>query len=122
MNNQENQDDSFSESGSASKLVGYAPLSGPSIKRNSSKKSTRFKEDECYVEITVDVRDDSISVQNIKGRNSETASLTRKFEEKPSTLGSHLSFQLRQVSLGMKRMASSTRFNKVDRKIGRAHV
>ncbi|XP_030960173.1 respiratory burst oxidase homolog protein B-like [Quercus lobata] len=115
MNNQENQDDSFSESGSASKLVGYAPFSGPSIKRNSSKKSTRFKEDECYVEITVDVRDDSISVQNIKGRNSETASLTRKFEEKPSTLGSHLSFQLRQVSLGMKRMASSTRFNKVDR-------
>ncbi|XP_050273996.1 respiratory burst oxidase homolog protein B-like [Quercus robur] len=115
MNNQENQDDSFSESGSTSKPVGYAPLSGPSIKRNSSKKSTRFKEDECYVEITVDVRDDSISVQNIKGRNSETASLTREFEKKPSTLGSHLSFQLRQVSLGMKRMASSTRFNKVDR-------
>ncbi|KAM3704810.1 hypothetical protein ACB098_03G033100 [Castanea mollissima] len=115
MNNQENQDDSFSESGSTSKLVGYAPLSGPSFKRNSSKKSTRFKEDECYVEITVDVHDDSISVQNIKGRNSETASLTRKFEKKPSTLGSHLSFQLRQVSQGMKRMASSTRFNKVDR-------
>ncbi|KAF3943851.1 hypothetical protein CMV_029623 [Castanea mollissima] len=115
MNNQENQDDSYSESGSTSKLVGYAPLSGPSFKRNSSKKSTRFKEDECYVEITVDVHDDSISVQNIKGRNSETASLTRKFEKKPSTLGSHLSFQLRQVSLGMKRMASSTRFNKVDR-------
>ncbi|KAL0005999.1 hypothetical protein SO802_013560 [Lithocarpus litseifolius] len=115
MNNHENQDDSFSESGSTSKLVGYAPLSGPSFKRNSSKKSTRFKEDECYVEITVDVRDDSISVQNIKGRNSETASSTRKFEKKPSTLGSHLSFQLRQVSLGMKRMASSTKFNKVDR-------
>ena len=115
MNNQENQDDSFSESGSASKLVGCAPLSGPSFKRNSSQKSTRFKEDECCVEITVDVHDDSILVQNIKRRNSETESLTRKFEKKPSTLGSHLSFQLRQVSLGMKQMASSTRFNKVDR-------
>ncbi len=118
MEIQENQNDSCSETESTSSTrVAYSgPLSGPLVsnKRNSSKKSARFKDEE-YVEITLDVRDDSVSVQNIRGGDSETAYLASQLEKRPSSLGSQLSFKLRQVSQELKRMTSSKRFNKVDR-------
>ncbi|XP_041020107.1 respiratory burst oxidase homolog protein B [Juglans microcarpa x Juglans regia] len=124
MEIQEKQKDSFSESESGgggsttATRVGYSgPLSGPLIsgKRNSSKKSARFKdEDECYVEITLDVRDDSVSVQNIRGGDSETAYLASQLEKRHS-FGSQLSFKLKQVSQELKRMTSSKRFDKVNR-------
>ncbi|KAK4595774.1 hypothetical protein RGQ29_014033 [Quercus rubra] len=116
MEIQENQSDSLSDSDST--RVGYSgPLSGPLVsnKRNSSKKSARFKDEECYVEITLDVRDDSVSVQNIRGGDSETAYLASQLEKRPNSLGSQLSFKLRQVSQELKRMTSSKRFNKFDR-------
>jgi len=120
MEIQGNQRDSFSESESigSSTRVGYSgPLSGPLIsnKRNSSKKSARFKDEECFVEITLDVRDDTVSVQNIRGGDSETQYLASQLEKRPSSLGSQLSFKLRQVSQELKRMTSSKTFNKVDR-------
>lgn len=119
MEIQENQSDSLSECDSTSSTrVGYSgPLSGPLVcnKRNSSKKSARFKDEECYVEITLDVRDDSVSVQNIRGGDSETAYLASQLEKRPSSFGSQLSFKLRQVSQELKRMTSSKRFNKFDR-------
>ncbi|KAB1202200.1 hypothetical protein CJ030_MR8G006581 [Morella rubra] len=121
MEIQENQHGSFSESESAgsTRSVGYSgPLSGPliSCSRNSSntKRSARFKDEECYVEITLDVRDDSVSVQNIRGGDSETAYLASQLEKRPS-LGSQLSFKLKQVSQELRRMTSSKRFNRVDR-------
>lgn len=118
MEIQENQNDSCSETESTSSTrVAYSgPLSGPLVsnKRNSSKKSARFKDEE-YVEITLDVRDDSVSVQNIRGGDSETAYLASQLEKRPSSLGSQLSFKLRQVSQELKRMTSSKRFDKVDR-------
>lgn len=82
-----------------------AGFSGPLISNNSnkksSKKSARFKDEESsYVEITLDVRDDSVMVQNIKGADSqETALLAGQLlEKKPSSLGSQLSFRLRQIT------------------------
>lgn len=115
-----NQRDSFSDQSESagSSRVGYSgPLSGPLVshKRNSSKRSARFKDDDCLVEITLDVRDDTVSVQNIRGGDTETAYLASQLEKRPSSLGSQLSFKLRQVSQELKRMTSSKRFNKVDR-------
>lgn len=123
MEIQEKKRDSFSESesggGSTTSRVGHSgPLSGPLIsgKRSSSKKSARFKDEveECYVEITLDVRDDSVSVQNIRGGDSETAYLASQLEKRHS-FGSQLSFKIKQVSQELKRMTSSKRFDKVDR-------
>ncbi|KAF5189531.1 Respiratory burst oxidase protein [Thalictrum thalictroides] len=111
---------SFSESESAanSSRIGFSgPLSGPlnSNKRGSNKPSARFKDDESLVEITLDIRDDSVSVQNVKGGDSETTILASRLERRASSLGSHLSFRLRQVSHELKRLTSSKRFNKIDR-------
>lgn len=120
MEIQENQQDSWSEteSNTSSTRIGYSgPLSGPLVsttKKNSSKKSARFKDEE-YVEITLDVRDDSVSVHNIKGGDSETAFLASQLGRKHPSLGSQLSIKLRHVSQELKRMTSSKRFDKYDR-------
>ncbi|WRX25546.1 NADPH oxidase Respiratory burst - like 1 [Theobroma cacao] len=106
----------------SSNRVGYSgPLSGPILmnnKKSSSKKSARFKDgDDEYVEITLDIREDSVSVQNIKGGDPETAMLATRLEKRPS-FGSQLSFRIRQVSQELKRMTSTKAaapFNKVDR-------
>lgn len=115
MEIEENQIETWSENGST--RVGF---SGPlmSKRNNSSKKSARFnlKDEEEYVEITLDVRDDSVSVQNIRGGDSETALLASRLEKRPSSsLGSQLSFRLRQVSQELKRMTSVKKFDRVDR-------
>ncbi|CAN1858527.1 Respiratory burst oxidase homolog protein B [Linum perenne] len=95
--------------------VGYSgPLSGPLVTTTKkAKKSARFKdqeEDKEYVEITLDIRDDVVSVQNIQ----ETALLAGQMERRRSgsSLGSHLSFRVRQVSQELKKKAA---FGKVDR-------
>ncbi|XP_060219206.1 respiratory burst oxidase homolog protein B-like [Lycium barbarum] len=101
-----------SDSGSVrSSRVGF---SGPLV---SGKRSARFNDDESYVEITLDVRDDSVTVQNIKSAaDQEPALLASRLEKRPNkTLGSHLSFHLRQVSKELKRMTSSNKFHKIDR-------
>ncbi|KAJ1385554.1 Riboflavin synthase-like beta-barrel [Sesbania bispinosa] len=115
----DNQQESWSETESTesrrSSRVGYSgPLSGPLVsnKRNGSKnKSARFKDDNEMVEITLDVRDDSVSVQNIRGGDSETAFLASRLEMRPTSL----SARLRQVSQELKRMTSSKAFDRVDR-------
>ena len=120
MEIQHSKHDSWSDTESTSSTrVGYSgPLSGPILvknKKNSSKKSARFKDDDEYVEITLDIRDDSVSVQNIKGGDSETAMLATRLEKRPS-FGSQLSFRIRQVSQELKRMTSTKPpSNKVDR-------
>lgn len=107
--------------------VGYSgPMSGPLVTnktRNSSKKSARFKDQNDYVEITLDVRDDAVSVQNIIGAgDQETALLASRLEQQPrASLGSQLSFRLKQVSQELRRITSSNgaggvrAFDKVDR-------
>lgn len=125
METQENQHESWSEpettTESRRSRVGFSgplsgPLSGPIVtnkRRNGSKnKSASFKnEDGEMVEITLDVRDDSVSVQNIRGGDSETAYLASRLERKPSSLSS----RLKQVSQELKRMTSFKTFDKVDR-------
>ena len=123
MEIQENQQESWSETestGSRGTRVGFSgPLSGPIVahnhKRNSSsssKKSARFDDDNEMVEITLDVRDDTVSVQNIRGGDSETVLLASRLEKRPSSL----SARLRQVSQELKRMASTPKaFDRVDR-------
>ncbi|KAL6278582.1 hypothetical protein ACE6H2_022183 [Prunus campanulata] len=122
MEIQEHRCDSLSETESTG--VGHSgPLSGPLVtnkRNNSSKRSARFKgsdQEECYVEITLDVLDDTVLVHNIRGGDSETAMLASKLERRPSSLslGSQLSFRLRQVSQELKRMTSSKSFKRVDR-------
>ncbi|KAJ1380897.1 Riboflavin synthase-like beta-barrel [Sesbania bispinosa] len=117
MEIQENPQESLSETestGSRSTRVGFSgPMSGPLVtnKRNSSKKSARFKDEEDFVEITLDVRDDTVSVQNIRGGDTETALLASRLEKRPSSL----STRLRQVSRELKRMTSSQKFDRMDR-------
>ncbi|KAK7269361.1 hypothetical protein RIF29_22086 [Crotalaria pallida] len=121
MEIQENQQESWSETGSTgsrSTRVSFSgQLSGPIVsnKKSSSKnKSSRFMDydNDEMVEITLDVRDDSVSVHNIRGGDTETVLLAAsRLEKRPSSL----SARLRQVSKELKRMASSNSFDKVDR-------
>lgn len=111
---------SYSETASESSLhsarVGFSgpmsgPLSGPLVGKkggSSSKKSARFKQDDDeYVEITLDVHDDSVSIQDIKGADQETALLATQLEKRPNNkLTSQLSSKLRQVSQELKRVTS----------------
>ncbi|PQQ06463.1 respiratory burst oxidase homolog protein B [Prunus yedoensis var. nudiflora] len=122
MEIQEHRCDSLSETESTG--VGHSgPLSGPLVtnKRNNSSqkncKVQRQRSRRMYVEITLDVRDDTVLVHNIRGGDSETAMLASKLERRPSSLslGSQLSFRLRQVSQELKRMTSSKSFKRVDR-------
>ncbi|KAJ8772061.1 hypothetical protein K2173_027238 [Erythroxylum novogranatense] len=104
------------ESNKSTRISYSGPLSGPLVTGigNSNKRSARFKEEE-YVEITLNVGDDSVSVQDIKGGDSETMLLASQLEKRHHrSLGSQLSFRLRQVSQELKRMTSK-KFDKVDR-------
>lgn len=130
MEIQENQiNDWLSETestGSTSRRTLYSgQLSGPLVATTkTTKKSARFKDEEDYVEITLDVRDDSVLVQNIRGAgagDSESAAfqlaaqLEKRQLPKSSSLGSQLSFKFKQVSQELKRMTSSKKLQKIDR-------
>lgn len=112
---QENKHESWSEpesTGSRSSGVGLSgPLASKKQRNRSKNKSASFKDDGEMVEITLNVRDDSVSVQNIRGGDTETAFLASQLEKRPSSL----SAKLRQVSQELKRMTSFKAFDKVDR-------
>ncbi|RYQ90301.1 hypothetical protein Ahy_B09g096463 isoform D [Arachis hypogaea] len=100
--------------------VGFSgPLSGPIMtnhkKSGSSNKnkSERFSDEgNELVEITLDVRNDSVIVQNVRRGDSETTYLASRLEKRPSSLGQ----RLRQVSQELKRMTSAPKaFDKIDR-------
>lgn len=100
-----------------SKRVGHSGPLVTSKMRSSSNRSARSKEDDqCYVEVTLDVHDDdTVVLRNIRGADPETlAKQASKPEGRPS-LASQLSFKLKQVSHELKRMKSSLSFKKVDR-------
>nr|API61821.1 respiratory burst oxidase-like protein B [Fragaria x ananassa] len=90
------------------------PLVTGSKTRSNSNLSARFKEDDqCYVEVTLDVCDDNTFVlRNIRGAD-EPGSTSARIEGRPS-LASQLSFKLKKVSHELKRMKSSLSFKKVD--------
>lgn len=129
----ENDDLSVEMERSASGRIGHSgPLSGPLSKRSGggggSRKSARFNvpsdsapaadDDETYVEITLDVRDDSVAVHSVKTagggecEDPEVTLLARTLEKK-SSFGSavirNASSRIRQVSQELKRLASLSR-------------
>lgn len=106
------------------------PLTSTGILKNGREssdrkaRSARFENDGNgeYVEITLDVRDDTVSVHDIRGAlgdRQETALLASGLELKPSSLGSLLPLRrLRHMSQELRRMASTSSsrgFNRMDR-------
>ncbi|RAL41438.1 hypothetical protein DM860_010232 [Cuscuta australis] len=121
------------------KMMLYSGLSGPLHSKKGRKKSTRFNvpretssslsgilaEDGAgYVELTLDVRDDSVAVHSVKSapttsggggggeEDPELALLARGLEKKASlgaVLASTASSRLRQVSQELKRLTSVTK-------------
>ncbi|KAG6478106.1 respiratory burst oxidase homolog protein C-like [Zingiber officinale] len=109
-------------------------VSGPLSKRGS-RKSARFNlpssastsssaasaggDDEAYVEITLDVRDDSVAVHCVKpaaagdAEDSEVSLLARTLEKRSASFGSSVmrnaSSRIRQVSQELRRLASGTK-------------
>ncbi|KAH7578483.1 hypothetical protein JRO89_XS01G0387400 [Xanthoceras sorbifolium] len=105
------------------------PLSGPLNKRvgrksarfnippDSTSSSSSHDNQEPYVEITLDVRDDSVAVHSVKAANGtdiqedpELALLARGFEKRTASFGSSMvrsaSSRIRQVSQELKRFTS----------------
>ncbi|XP_021287232.1 respiratory burst oxidase homolog protein C-like [Herrania umbratica] len=104
------------------KVPHSGPLSGPLNKR-AGRKSARFNvpdstssKDDGYVEITLDVRDDSVAVHSVKAANGADLqedpelSLLAKGLEKRSTVGASMvrnaSAKIRQVGHELKRLTS----------------
>ena len=91
-------------------------FSGPLVTQPKTRKT---KNDDDYVEITLDLRDDAVSVQGITGAvdDQEAALLTSQLEkQRPHKLTSQLSAKLKQVSRELKRVTSSNRgFKQLDR-------
>lgn len=110
------QVDAGSESEDAGSGVGFSgPLSGPlGSKKANNKRSARFKDEETYVEITLDVRDDSVAIQNIQSQDQEAAMLAKALERRSPSTG--ITSKLKQVSQELRRMASfSTKPARLDR-------
>ncbi|WOL02532.1 respiratory burst oxidase [Canna indica] len=126
------------------------PYSGPLSKRGS-RKSARFNlppsasasssaggDEEAYVEITLDVRDDSVAVHSVKPaggsgadvEDPEVSLLARTLEKRPASFGSSVirsaSSRIRHVSQELRRLASGARRpapGKIDRsKSAAAHA
>lgn len=125
-NNNSHQNEVGSDAGgssvhSQSRVTFSGPLnSSPKKRNNNSRRFNKDQDDNEYVEITLDVRDDSVSVQDIKGAvgDQEAALLTSHLErQRPQTLTSQLSAKIKQVSRELKRVTSSNRtgFKQLDR-------
>ncbi|XP_043705985.1 respiratory burst oxidase homolog protein C-like [Telopea speciosissima] len=104
--------------------IGAAAGSSGSGSGSGSMNSHRYnrhdlQDEEAYVEITLDVRDDSVAVHSVKaagGVDSEDPELTllaKTLEKRSSSLGSSVmrtaSWRIRQVSQELRRLASLTR-------------
>ncbi|KAF9671803.1 hypothetical protein SADUNF_Sadunf12G0086600 [Salix dunnii] len=109
---------SDSEMSGGERLAYSGPLSGPLSKR-PGRKSARFTKadtttttDEQYVEITLDVRNDSVAVHSVKAANGveedpEIALLAKGLEKRSaSNVVRTASARIRQVSHEIKRLAS----------------
>ncbi|KAK6153848.1 hypothetical protein DH2020_013487 [Rehmannia glutinosa] len=108
-------------------------MSGPLNKRGGSKKHTRFNLPDTtttataddYVEITLDVRTDSVAVQSVltsTGGAAEDGELTKlaKGLEKKSTMARNASSRIKQVSQEFKRLATLTRRPQPGRRLDRS--
>ncbi|RRT85083.1 hypothetical protein BHE74_00007899 [Ensete ventricosum] len=102
--------ESESESDGGRSVGHSGPLGGPlASKKAGKKRSARFKGDDNYVEITLDVRDDAIAIQSIQSGHPEAALLARNLERRSPVVGASLSSKLKQVGHELRRMTSSSR-------------
>ncbi|XP_031490238.1 respiratory burst oxidase homolog protein C [Nymphaea colorata] len=124
-------DTNYETESTGSERVGFSgpmsgPLSGPLTNKRGGKKSARFNlppetsggaADDAYVEITLDVRDDTVAVHSVKtaGQDKEDPEMTllaRELEKK-SSFGSSVmrsaSNRIRHVSQELKRLASANK-------------
>ncbi|XP_010929525.1 respiratory burst oxidase homolog protein B [Elaeis guineensis] len=121
----DHQSDVMETESIGSDRVSYSgPLSGPLNKRGG-RRSARFNipdsaggggGDEQYVEITLDVRDDSVAVHSVKPaaageeEDPDVTLLARTLEKRSGSIGSSVirsaSSRIRQVSQELKRLAS----------------
>jgi len=100
------------------------PHSGPLSKKTGARKSARFAEsdDDDYVEITLDLRDDSVAVHSVKpahggghaggnGDDSDVTLLARTLENRrsASSVIRNASSRIKQVSQELRRIASINR-------------
>ncbi|OAY48068.1 respiratory burst oxidase homolog protein C [Manihot esculenta] len=103
---------------SAEKVAYSGPMSGP-LNKKGGKKSARFNipesssaQDEQYVEVTLDVRDDSVAVHSVKtakgGEEVGEMTLLGRGLEKRSTskVARNASARIKQVSQEIKRLTS----------------
>lgn len=96
-----------------------APLSAPSGWRRRARAAAANDDDEeDYVEITLDVRDDSVAVHSVKpagggGEDSDVTLLARTLEKRSSSFGHSVirnaSSRIKQVSQELRRLASVNR-------------
>lgn len=106
MENQDSQGNYDTESKGSKRTA----FSGPLV---SSKRSSA-RDENPYIEITLDVGDESVTVQNICATpDQEAALLASRLEKRPS-LGSQVSLKLRQVSRELRSITSSKRTTEVD--------
>jgi respiratory burst oxidase len=123
-------------SGAPQERERVVPHSGPLTNKPGGRKSARFAEsvsaplsappprasaraatDDDYVEITLDVRDDSVAVHSVKpaagGDDSDVTLLARTLEKRSSSFGHavirNASSRIKQVSQELRRLASVNR-------------
>ncbi|XP_050384097.1 respiratory burst oxidase homolog protein B [Argentina anserina] len=98
-----------------SKRAGHSGphVTGSKMMRSDSSRSARFmRDDQDYVEVTLDVCDDDTFVlRNIRGADQRGSA---RLSSRPS-LASQLCFKLKKVSHELRRMKSSLSFKTVDR-------
>ncbi|GJN04696.1 hypothetical protein PR202_ga22263 [Eleusine coracana subsp. coracana] len=96
-----------------------APLSAPP-RRAAAAAHTAADDDDDYVEITLDVRDDSVAVHSVRpaagngaGEDSDVTLLARTLEKRSSSFGHSVirnaSSRIKQVSQELRRLASVNR-------------
>ncbi|XVF11336.1 hypothetical protein REPUB_Repub08aG0018600 [Reevesia pubescens] len=112
-------DHSDTEVSGTDKVPHSGPLSGP-LNKKVGKKSASFNvsdssssKDDGYVEITLDVRDDSVAVQSVKAANGgdlqedpELTLLARGLEKKSTMVMRNASAKIRHVGQEFKRLTS----------------
>lgn len=89
-------------------------FSGPLVSSKTSRSKKSARDENPYIEITLDVGDESFTVQNMCATADQEAALLASHLEKRPSLGSQLSLKLRQVSRELSSMTSSKRTTKVD--------
>lgn len=113
MENQDSQVRDSESRGSSRRIAFSGPLVS-SKKLSGSRRSARFKDEtngnNPYIEITLDVANDSLLVHNIKGTpDQEAALIASRIEKHPSSLSTQLSSKLRQISRDIKNSFSSSK-------------